>query len=426
MIFVLRVRDEGFSGNRGGPKDMTRTTTHPLPDGENLAILKEELAILATKSGDVVSTLWSIRALSLTLWTAAVAVGLGNFAEKKQPIIGLLALTVFMPMLFFLADAKNNQWYRRVSSREWQIQQFLNCPGYVLPATGLPATLQSPAAPGTSQFPVYDLGGASTFGNDAKFRWETQMIRSMIDPIPTAIYWSQVFFSCAVCAISAGPAIRWIFVPSAIWAFLLLRAVGGLQKYRLHKNNSRIIESRTHNTSLMRFYILGINHCWQLVPHGSETPDSAAATDKFTAFLTAAIEAENVDLVCEESDPCQLSIAQQMTYFHQPRIPWRNINMSSQERLDAEIWEALAHPPTHDIEESPDYFVTIRHRMEEDNIREQFFASESIQAALTAGAKSVLILCGDMHVDYLRTILIAYGHAATAHHDLIPKRYWQE
>ena len=52
-------------------------------------------------------------------------------------------MTTFLPMLFLFVDAKNNQWYRRLSERESQIQQFLNDPKYILPAIGLPVTIHS-------------------------------------------------------------------------------------------------------------------------------------------------------------------------------------------------------------------------------------------------------------------------------------------
>ena len=103
-----------------------------IPHDEQLNILKQELTILATKIGGTVDILWKVRGLSLTLWTAAFTVGVGNFSIDKQPIIALLAMTAFLPLLFLFVDAKNNQWYRRLSERESEIQKFLNDPEYKL------------------------------------------------------------------------------------------------------------------------------------------------------------------------------------------------------------------------------------------------------------------------------------------------------
>lgn len=212
---------------------MILNTRSVIPNDDRLAILTQEISILATKVGGTVDTLWKIRGLSLTLWTAAFTVGIGNFSSDKKPIIVLLIVTAFLPLLFLLVDAKNNQWYRRLSNREAQIHAFLNDPEYVLPVSGLPATIQSPPDEGFSLFPVYDLAGAATFGLDPWFEWQTKTLRSMVDPIPTAVYWSQVFFSCVACSIFAGSQVRLVFLPISILAFLFLRILARLQERRI-------------------------------------------------------------------------------------------------------------------------------------------------------------------------------------------------
>lgn len=204
-----------------------------IPHAEQLNILKQELTILATKIGGTVDILWKVRGLSLTLWTAAFTVGVGNFSIDKQPIIALLAMTAFLPLLFLFVDAKNNQWYRRLSERELEIQKFLNDPEYKLPATDGPATLQSPPLEGKPLFPVYDLAGLATFGENPGFKWQTSILRSMVDTIPTVVYWSQVFFSCIACTIYAGPSVRRLFLPVSITLFVLLRTIAHLYRRKL-------------------------------------------------------------------------------------------------------------------------------------------------------------------------------------------------
>ena len=95
----------------------------------------------------------------------------------------------------------------------------------------------------------------------------------------------------------------------------------------------------------MRFFILAIDHGWQYMPYDLETPEIAAAKTRLETVLTQEIADRGVDLICEESDPCRLSIAQKIAYRHSPRIPWKNITMSAQERLEAGIWESLLHRP---------------------------------------------------------------------------------
>jgi hypothetical protein len=175
----------------------------------------------------------------------------------------------------------------------------------------------------------------------------------------------------------------------------------------------------------MKFLIVAIDHNWQLVPHGPETPDMTGIKGRFTKHLNQVIADRTVGLICEESDPCHLSIAQKVAYEHDPRIPWKNINMSAQERVEAGIWQALLDRPYHVIEEPTDDHFRIDHRIPEDEIREQFFAREAIQAGLATGARSILILCGDMHADFLKPILEASQYQAEVTSDLIPRKYWQ-
>lgn len=132
-----------------------------------------------------------------------------------------------------------------------------------------------------------------------------------------------------------------------------------------------------------------------------------------------------MDLICEESDPCRLSIAQKIAYEHNPRIPCKNIIMSAQERLEAGIWEALLHRPGRTIEEAEGFYRTVDHRIAEDSIREQYFAKEVLEAVNSTNAKSVLILCGDMHVDFLKEILEARGKQVETNRELIAKKYWE-
>src|SRR5258708_19480770 len=138
----------------------------------------------------------------------------------------------------------------------------------------------------------------------------------------------------------------------------------------------------------MKFLILAIDHGWQLVPYGHETAESTAAKTLFEKVFTQTITDRGVDLICEECDPCRLSIAQKIAYEHNPRIPWKNISMSAQERLEAGIWEALPHRPAHTIEETPGFYRTVEHRIPEDEVPEEFFSKETTQAAKPSTPKT--------------------------------------
>jgi hypothetical protein len=177
----------------------------------------------------------------------------------------------------------------------------------------------------------------------------------------------------------------------------------------------------------MKFVILAIDHGWQMKPYGRETPEVEAAKQAFRAVMTRLVGVAMVDLICEESDPSHLSLAQEFAYSQDPRIPWKNIIMSAQERLEAGVYDPLLHRESHVVEEPPGsgYFRAVDHRIPEDDVREQFFSRESIQAGVAHHANTVLVLCGDMHADALQLKLETEGHGAIANHDLIPRRYWQ-
>jgi hypothetical protein len=117
-----------------------------------------------------------------------------------------------------------------------------------------------------------------------------------------------------------------------------------------------------------------------------------------------------------------VSIAQQEAFLHNPRIPWKNINMSAQERLEAGIWEALLNRPQDiDLERG----LTIDHRIPEDHTREHFFKGEIIRAACETKAKLVLVLCGDAHTEALKAKLDAAGYETKTNHDLIIVKNWK-
>ena len=175
----------------------------------------------------------------------------------------------------------------------------------------------------------------------------------------------------------------------------------------------------------MNFIVLAIDHGWQLAAQGREAPELEAAKQAYSGVLARFAGEMVIGVICEESDPCRLSIAQAFAYNHAQRIPWKNITMSAQERLEAGIYDALLNRPSHVVEEEPGVLRTVDHRIPEDDIREEFFTRESIRAAEAHDARTALVLCGDMHVDVLGEKFEAAGHGAVTNHDLIPRRYWQ-
>jgi hypothetical protein len=175
----------------------------------------------------------------------------------------------------------------------------------------------------------------------------------------------------------------------------------------------------------MKFLIIAVDHDTQIVPLRDEAAESVAKKARVEAIVKEAIAKFDIDLICEESDPRYLTIAQKLAYENNPRIPWRNIFMTSQERLEAGIWKALLYRPYHLNSLDEWNAVRIDHRIPEDDIREEFFNGQTIRAANECGADRILVVCGDMHVEPLKTKLEAGGHEAETSHDLVPEKKWQ-
>jgi hypothetical protein len=174
----------------------------------------------------------------------------------------------------------------------------------------------------------------------------------------------------------------------------------------------------------MKVLIISINHGQQTVPLRDEVvmPEVAGTKDQLKSLVKDLIASRAVDLICEESDPCRLSIAQEEAFKNDPRILWKNINMTAQQRLEAGIWEPLLYRPFEMNEHMP---VAIEHRVAEDDIREEFFKDEILKAAQESGANSILVVCGDMHTEPIKAKLVAAGYQVETNHDLISEKHWK-
>jgi hypothetical protein len=176
---------------------------------------------------------------------------------------------------------------------------------------------------------------------------------------------------------------------------------------------------------MMKILILSVNHDHQRVLVGDEVsvPSMIEAREPFQKLLKKLIASRNVDLICEESNPSYLSIAQLEAFNHSPRIPWMNIFMTPQERLEAGIWAALIDRP---YDFGPNDPVRIDYRVPEDDVREEFFKAEILKAAKHNGATSVLVLCGDAHTEALKVKFETGEHEIETNRELTPVKLWKE
>ncbi len=82
----------------------------------------------------------------------------------------------------------------------------------------------------------------------------------------------------------------------------------------------------------MRVFILSVDHGEQLLPTEADNPHVVEGKTRLTQRVQEIIEERDIDLICEESDPNQTSIAQEEAAHRDPEIPWKNIVMTQQER----------------------------------------------------------------------------------------------
>jgi hypothetical protein len=155
-----------------------------------------------------------------------------------------------------------------------------------------------------------------------------------------------------------------------------------------------------------------------------ETLDDTLLRDRkarLESLLRREIPARNVQFIAEEAHPRSRIIAQQLGNAYNPQIPWKNIDMSDDERKKERIYDALKKRPAH-CEQRGNEFVEIEHRIPEDDIRENFFVAETLEGA--GVSESVLILCGDMHVQALKHKLEAHGHTVEIDERLATDKRW--
>lgn len=171
----------------------------------------------------------------------------------------------------------------------------------------------------------------------------------------------------------------------------------------------------------MDFWIVAIDHGLQLQRAATDSTKTKAQKDQLEALLKAEIPRRQVRFIGEESKQGEVTIASALADAADPKIPWKNIDMTDPERDAAGITEALKHRPGH-----PDHDTMqtwIESRIPEDEIREDFFIDRTLKHA--GGAQSVLMLLGDMHVDAVSEKLRKMGHRFTTNHDLFPIRRWE-
>lgn len=169
----------------------------------------------------------------------------------------------------------------------------------------------------------------------------------------------------------------------------------------------------------MNIQILGTDHEIQKVAAWRSDEMKAA----YRELVTTLIGGHAVEAICEEADGVDETIGHQLAILLGLPFGWTNVDMPEQARRDAGIFEEqmnrvpiqkLGAVPTHfengafylDLKNGTYLFVP---RVPSDAVREEYMCQRVIAAAREAN--SVLVLCGNFHVEGLAVILGLLGHA---------------
>ena len=98
-------------------------------------------------------------------------------------------------MWFSYIDARYQRWYKRVNLREIEIRKFLSKEEYILPINKNKMSFEKCLIDEKLSFPIFDLSGEYTFGNDNNYKWEKSLAKNYFDKIPLFFYWSQILAS---------------------------------------------------------------------------------------------------------------------------------------------------------------------------------------------------------------------------------------
>lgn len=172
----------------------------------------------------------------------------------------------------------------------------------------------------------------------------------------------------------------------------------------------------------MKIWIVGIDHELQLTPDPTDTDKRRALKNQLRNIVAVGIPQRGVRFIAEESKLGKATIAMELAGSDNPQIPWINIIMTDEEREAAGIADALKkrRPGYLEYNETTEFWVECR--IPEDEIREDFFIDATLRQA--AGAQSILMLLGDLHVDATAAKLRRKDHEVTTSHELFPVKRW--
>ncbi len=159
-----------------------------------LEFLKLEYSHLQAHLEHLENAEWKVRQLSITLWLAAVGVGLGLQGSIENAIY-ILLISIFIPFLFLYIDARIGRWHSSHKARLRAIEAFVSGDEYTLPGTKVKTSFaEFCSASGKGVFfPVLDFNGKKTLSNDEEFLIDSvATYPHMIVGVRRYFYFSQI------------------------------------------------------------------------------------------------------------------------------------------------------------------------------------------------------------------------------------------
>lgn len=204
---------------------------------EKLELLKLELNILNARINQLLDNAWKIRHICLTLWLAGLSLGLGALSQGNKPIIEILLLSTIIPIVFLLIDAKETNWYFRYEFRDSEIREFMNLKDYILPSTEKRISFEECLSEQVFRFPVYDLTGSKTLGDDKLYLWHTKSLWSFLaTPVPLFYYSLQIFVSIFFWSLELnkkGVILLWWLLPLLL--LFLISSLAVMANFKIRK-----------------------------------------------------------------------------------------------------------------------------------------------------------------------------------------------
>lgn len=187
-------------------------------------LLKTELSILDSKIKSIVDRLWQIRALCQALWVGLVAIGLGAGTGDRIPVPELLWVSTVVPLWSAYVDASYQRWYRRFRMREDAIRRLFATPAEAEGGEGWVRAL-------AGGFPLLDLDGRVTYGNDREYRWSGSRWSGLFDTTPVLTFGSLASLSLVLSYLAPVRGVPWWILPFGLLiATLSLYGAAGLAR----------------------------------------------------------------------------------------------------------------------------------------------------------------------------------------------------